>query len=311
MLRARGVSFLVAFCLLNGCDDAPSQSSGGAGGGSPNAGGSGGEAGGHDQSGSTGGGQASSGGHSSAGGAGGGGAIGGSGAGGGPGSGLTTLGTLVVLGDSISDGGGVAPYYYDLLHDQLSAKYGAIQYRHRAESGSKTSALLGQIDGLPGQLPGPIAVTITSGGNDMKAALPLILSGTDAAKRQEMGQNISEALDALLEPGRFGAGVEVHVFEATIYDASDGQGDFGSHGCSFAQGFPAFPTDGYFDAWNGVIDTQLQAHAQPTIDVHALFYGHGYHSTPSWYAGDCTHPSAIGHAQLADHFYAAITGAPP
>src|SRR5438552_1099667 len=85
------------------------------------------------------------------------------GAGGSPG--LATLGTLVVLGDSISDGGGQPPFYYELLKTDLITKYGQIAYHNNAQSGSKTDALVGQIKGLPGTLPGPVAVVITSGGN--------------------------------------------------------------------------------------------------------------------------------------------------
>jgi hypothetical protein len=36
---------------------------------------------------------------------------------------------------------------------------------------AKTGALKGQANGLPSQLPGPVAVAITSGGNDMKASM--------------------------------------------------------------------------------------------------------------------------------------------
>ena len=222
--------------------------------------------------------------------------------------GLESVGTLVVLGDSIGDGGGQSPFYYNLLRDKLEDHYGGISYQRKAESGSKTSALVGQIGDLPGSLPGPVVVTITSGGNDMKAALPLIVGGADAGARATMGQNIDAALSALLEPGRFGPGVSVHVFEATIYDASDGVGDFGSHGCAFGQGMPAIPTDSFFASWNGVIAEKVLAHGQTLSDVHGHFYGHGYAGNPSWYASDCTHPNSLGHAQLADYFYAQIVG---
>ncbi len=222
--------------------------------------------------------------------------------------GLASLGTLVVLGDSIGDGGGVSPFYYDLLRTQLTSHYGAIDYRRNAESGSKTGALVGQIDDLPGSLAGPVAVVVTSGGNDMKAALPQIVLGADAGARQTMRQNIDAALDDLLAPGRFGAGVEVFVFQATIYDASDGQGDFGQNGCAFGQGLPAIPTDGFFANWNAVISEEVSAHGQILMDVHGHFDGHGYHGSPNWYASDCTHPNALGHQELADLFYGAITG---
>lgn len=251
---------------------------------------------------------------SSAGAGGGGGQGGGSsgvgGSGGSPPLGLASLGTLVVLGDSISDGGGQPPFYYDLLKADLQAKYGAITYHNKAQSGSETDSLVSQINSLPNSLPGPIAVTITSGGNDMKAAIVQVLTGTDAAKKQELGDNVDAALDLLLAPNAFGPGVLVYVFEGNIYDASDGAGDFGSHGCAFGQGLPAFPSDTYFDAWNQVIADRVSQHGQTSADMHDYFYGHGYNSPPSWYASDCTHPSTVGHAALRDLFYSLITGEP-
>jgi lysophospholipase L1-like esterase len=223
--------------------------------------------------------------------------------------GLTTLGTLVILGDSIGDGGGGSPFYYDLLKGDLGKRYGSIGYQHAAVSGSKTSDLSNQIDALPAKLAGPVAVCITSGGNDMKAVFPQVVTGTDGAARTAMGDNIKRALDKLLAPGRFGAGVEVHVYEGNIYDASDGAGDFGSHGCKFVPaGYPASPSDKYFDAWNSVIATQVTAHKQMSADMHTYFYGHGYKVSPDWYATDCTHPSTLGHDNLRRLFYFEITG---
>ena len=222
---------------------------------------------------------------------------------------MTSLGALVILGDSISDRGGQSPFYYDLLRADLGAKFGAIAYRSAAQSGSKTSALASQIDSLPRSLPGPVAVCVTSGGNDMKASLPQIVLGADAAVRAQVAANVGAALDKLLAPGRFGAGVQVRVFEANVYDASDGKGDFGSHGCAFGQGLPAFPTDGYFSSWNGDIGRAVASRGQTAADLHGWFRGHGYAGAPSWYASDCTHPNALGHDQVRRMFYKAITGA--
>ena len=241
------------------------------------------------------------------GGAGGGGATGGDGGTGGV-SGLPDVRSLVVLGDSIGDGGGVGPFYYELLRQSLQDKYGGtLQYHNNAQSGSETSALLGQVNGLPQSLPGPVAVTITSGGNDMKAHITEVVAGLDGPVRTAMGDNIEAAFDALLAPNRFGAGVEVHVYEADIYDSSDGQGDFNAHNCAFS--FPvALPTDTYFASWNGEIADHVGANGQALADIHTLFYGHGFNNPPSWYASDCTHPNTTGHDQLRRIFYSLITG---
>lgn len=221
---------------------------------------------------------------------------------------LGSVGSLVVLGDSMSDGGGVPPFYYNVLRDDLKKKFPTLSYHNNAQSGSKTSALVGQIKGLPASLPGPVAVCITSGGNDMKAELAAIIGGFDAAARAQMGANISAALDALLAPGRFGAGVAVHVFEANIYDASDGQGNFGANNCAFGKGLPAIPTNTYFANWNGEVQKQVSAKGQYLTDIYTLFFNHGFNHPPNWYASDCTHPNATGHDQLRRHFYFKITG---
>jgi hypothetical protein len=123
-----------------------------------------------------------------------------------------------------------------------------------------------------------------------------------------MGQNVSNALGALLQPNRFGAGVEVHVYEANIYDSSDGQGNFSANDCNFGSGFPALPTDPYFASWNGEIATQVSAKGQTLSDIHGFFYNHGFNHPPNWYANDCTHPSQLGHDQLRRYFYFQITG---
>lgn len=320
MLRLANIS-LVACLFVAACGGGDASNDGGGAGpsststtaasgtGSGGSGGGGGESASVASSSSSTSGSGSGGGATGSGGAGEGGAgEGGQGQGGSLPVGLPTLGSLVVLGDSISDGGGQSPFYYDLLKDDLQAKYGAITYKNKANSGSKTDDLVNQVNSLPNSLPGPVAVTITSGGNDMKAAIALVLTGTDGAKKQAMSDNIDAALSILLTPNHFGQGVEVYVFEGNIYDASDGAGDFGSHGCAFGQGIPAFPSDVYFDAWNQVIADAVAAHGQTSADMHTFFYGHGYSNPPSWYASDCTHPSSLGHDMLHQLFYTLITG---
>jgi len=329
-LMRQGKGALAAICLAAltaalGCGDGSSPSSSNTGGsGGQSTGGSAGANTGGDTASGTGGtmatGGASTGGTTSGtggntggtggdtGGAGTGGTGGNTGTGGAAG-GLADVGSLVILGDSISDGGGESPFYYNLLKADLEAKYGAVEYHHQAQSGSKTDALVTQINGLPAALPGPVAVVITSGGNDMKAAIIQILAGIDQNKRDTMQQNIKSALDLLLTPGHFGPGVDVHVFEGNIYDSSDGSGKFSMYGCKAPLNlFPAQPTDTYFMNWNTVIATEVAAHGQVLADMHTYFYGHGFQSDPNWYVNDCIHPSALGHDKLRRFFYEKITG---
>ncbi|MCC6216840.1 MAG: SGNH/GDSL hydrolase family protein [Polyangiaceae bacterium] len=220
---------------------------------------------------------------------------------------LPSLGSLVILGDSIGDGGGQAPYYYDLLRADLQARYGTLQYQRKANSGSKTDDLDDQVQDLPSTLAGPVAVCISSGGNDMKAALAQIVLGTDAVAKATMGNQITQALDLLLAPGRFGPGVSVYVFELNIYDASDGQGNFSQGGCAFGGGLPAIPTDACFASWNAEIASRVNGRGMLT-DLWGHFRDHGYNHPPKWYANDCTHPNSVGHDQLRRLFYWKITG---
>ena len=221
---------------------------------------------------------------------------------------LEDVGALVVMGDSIGDGGGQAPYYYELLRASFEARYGAIEYRNVADSGSETDALLGQANGLPAALPGPVVVVVTSGGNDMKSSIAAIIAGADGPARATMQANIDAALGELTTPGRFGAGVEVYVVEANIYDSSDGEGNFGANDCAFGGGLPAIMTDAFFGAWNGAIEDVVEEHGQTVLDMHGHFYGHGFNGTENWYASDCTHPNATGHDELHRLVYRTVTG---
>ncbi|MBW2453304.1 MAG: SGNH/GDSL hydrolase family protein [Deltaproteobacteria bacterium] len=225
-------------------------------------------------------------------------------------SGLPDLGSLVVLGDSIGAGGGEGPFYYDELLALLEVFYAkTIHYVNHAQAGSTTMALEKQIAALPAELPGPVAVVITSGGNNMIYSSLQIMTGLDQLARDRMGGHIDGALSALLVPDRFGSGVTVHVLEANIYDASDGQGNFGSGGCAVLFNVPS-GSAAIFDSWNAVIADQVTAHGQTLIDIHASFTGHGFNSPPSWYVSDCVHPNVTGHGMLTQSFATEITGAP-
>lgn len=124
---------------------------------------------------------------------------------------LRSVGTLIVLGDSIGDGGGNPPFYYNLLREGLNAKFPGLTYVHKAKSGSSTDNLPVQVDSIAGPLPAPVVVVITSGGNDMRYSAPLIALGQDSSLWPTFRSHIKSALDKLLAPGRFGAGVDVHV----------------------------------------------------------------------------------------------------
>ena len=123
--------------------------------------------------------------------------------------------------------------------------------------------------------------------------------------------NLAAALGELTKPDRFGAGVEVHVFEADIYDPSDGKGDFSKHGCPAPLSLlPVTPTDGFFTNWNAVVDDEVPMHGVSLVSpLHSTFYGHGVgNAADRWYANDCIHPNKKGHNELRRMFWTGITG---
>jgi lysophospholipase L1-like esterase len=235
---------------------------------------------------------------------------------------LTSLGTLVVLGDSISQGGGQPPFYYNLLLSNddttypewkgmdLKTKYGAsVMMVDDAVAGAVSSDLPTQVIGLPSSLPGPVAVVITMGGNDMQTNIAAILQGVDQGLRMQFAANLDNALGQLTKPGRFGTGVDVHVYEADIYDPSDGSGNFMT--CPYPLSLvPPQPSDPFFAEWNAVVDSEIPKYMGAVAPLHATFHTHGINSgaTTDWFYTDCIHPNAKGHDAVRGMFWTQITG---
>jgi GDSL-like lipase/acylhydrolase family protein len=232
--------------------------------------------------------------------------------------------SYVILGDSISDHGGVGPFFYDILATNddnvypewkgkdLKSKFGQdLMVVSTAKGGAVSKDLPGQVTKLPASLPGPVAVTITIGGNDMQVAIGNILQGTDQPDQDAMRANLKAALGELTMPGRFGAGVEVHVFQADIYDPTGGKGDFSKEGCPAPLSFlPVTPTDTFFMNWNGMVKDEVPMHGVSLVEpLHDGFYAHSLsNKADGWFHTDCIHPNKVGHNQLRAMFWTAITG---
>lgn len=220
--------------------------------------------------------------------------------------------TYVILGDSISDRGGKGPFFYDLLKVDLQAKLPDLGVVKGSKAGSVSDDLPGQATKLPAELPGPVAVTVTIGGNDMQDAALAILQGDDAKQRTAYGANLVKAYDELTHEGRFGEGVKVTIFHANIYDPTGGAGDFAEAGCpGYLGAFPKQPTDAYWDSWNkeGADAIAKYGAAVVTVDIRAKFRDHGVGKLKdgtSWFAPDCIHPNTTGHDELRKLFSSAI-----
>jgi lysophospholipase L1-like esterase len=242
------------------------------------------------------------------------------------------FGTYIVLGDSISDRGGQAPFFYDLLHQNddttyptwkghdLSTRFPGIQYVHAAVAGSITAAygdttttgaplMSDQITGLGSSYPGDILVTITIGGNDLNDHAGDAVLGLDGPQKMQFTANLKADLDALMAPGRLGAG-KLYVLETNIYDSSDGQGDWSKGGVRC----PNYTVTGsqdqlVFSDWNAILTQAITAHSGDYLfDIHSLFAGHGFNSSANWYFSDCIHPNKIGHNELRREAWRLITG---
>ena len=224
--------------------------------------------------------------------------------------------TYVILGDSISDGGGQGPFFHDLLQHNDDAKYPAyagkdlttkygngLKVVKASKGGARAVNLDAQVGGLPTSLDGPVLVTITIGGNDVTAALATILTGGSDAKDRDAFQGyLGTALDELTKPGRFGAGVAVRVVLTNIYDPSDGTGNFVYDGKSCPGGLGFWPkgkaTTPLLDPWEAVMATEAGKHPEVSlVDLRAKFDGHGVETglSSTWFYSDCIHPDALGH----------------
>jgi hypothetical protein len=280
--------------------------------------------------GSGGGGSGGTGGTGGGGGGGGTGGTGGTGGGGGtPGVGIvppnSTLGTYIVLGDSISDQGGNGPFFYDTLHADLMKKWPSIMYVHAAVAGAITDTysdgmptgaplMKTQIAGLANSYPGDVLVTITIGGNDLNGHAIKAIGGTDDMVRGEFGTHLDAELGELATPGRLGSG-KVYIILANIYDFTDGQGDFATVHCGPGANVSASRDMTVFTAWNGVTAASLAKVSGTLYDMHANFNGHGYNVTDMsqlWYdSASCIHPNTLGHDAIRKSIYTIITGSAP
>jgi len=262
------------------------------------------------------------------------GGTGGTGGGGDPGTGTggnagpllpadAKVGTYIALGDSISDEGGTGPFFYDLLNQDLAAKFPGLTFVHAAQQGAITDVysdnmpanaplLKTQIAGLGNDYPGDVIVSITIGGNDLNAHAISAITNTDVALRSELDAHLQAELGELKTAGRLGTG-KVYIVLANIYDFTDGQGDFATVMCGPGVNISAEAVATGFGNWNAVILSNIQKVSGALYDMHGDFMGHGYNNPAQlWYnAGDsdsCIHPNATGHDAIRKGIYKILTG---
>ncbi|HEX8950250.1 MAG TPA: SGNH/GDSL hydrolase family protein, partial [Polyangia bacterium] len=236
------------------------------------------------------------------------------------------VGTYIVLGDSISDRGGVAPYFYDLLKADLTAKFPGLMFVHGAQQNAITDVysdnqpsgaplLKAQIAALGNSYPGDVVISISIGGNDLNAHSLAAISNTDAALRAELDAHLAAELGELTTPGRLGSG-KVYLVLANIYDFTDGQGDFATVGCGPGVNISATAVQTGFGNWNTVLAANIGKVGGALYDMYTDFKGHGYNNpdkTQLWYNASsdptvCLLPNAAGHDAIRRSIYKILTG---
>jgi lysophospholipase L1-like esterase len=250
------------------------------------------------------------------------------GGGGGGGGGMTlqpaNYGTYIALGDSISDRGGVGPFFYDVLAQDLMSKYPNLTFVHAAKAGAVAGtysdgaaagmpSLKTQIDGLGTSYSGDILVTITIGGNDLNSHAQAAILMTDQQARMDFAQDLADDLGELTKPGRLGSG-KLQIVMSNIYDFTDGMGDFNTVKCGPGINLSSARDTTAFMNWNGVMATAASAAGATIYDMHSDFNGHGYNAAADqvWYAGGdavlCIHPNTKGHDEIRRSIYKIVTG---
>jgi lysophospholipase L1-like esterase len=244
------------------------------------------------------------------------------------------FGTYIALGDSISDRGGEAPFFYDLLlknddatypafkGKDLTTRYPGITYVHGAVAGAQTtvyhdetagafSTLVDQVKALKNSYPGDVLITITIGGNDLNSHALDAIQGKDQQDKTELAAALKSTLGELTTAGRLGSG-KVLIVEGNVYDASDGTGNWGSVGrCGPKIDTGKAADTAAFTAWNDVIAQAIAdvGDRDRALDLHGLFFGHGFTTTTDrWFAADCLHPVKKGHNVIRSEVWRILTG---
>ena len=238
---------------------------------------------------------------------------------------------LVVLGDSISAGGGAtAPSrpYFTLLrqnhdgawpeesgNDLVSRFGGSVPLINVAQGGATTADLAGQLEGLEDRVDTPASghtiVVLTIGGNDLQDAI-VRAQAPDGPVLDRAVERLAELSDWFDET-RFPDGVSIYV--AAVYDPSDGVAQI--PGCFFGVSLPGFVEA--LDVWRERYIALGRERGFAVVDALGHFQGHGHHhddpenpyhdaEDPTGWFDDCIHPNDRGHSEIRRLFLEAIDG---
>jgi len=226
----------------------------------------------------------------------------------------------------------------------LAAKYGTtLPVVNVSYPGATTTSMVSGGGGQPNQimsltsklpLAGRSIVVITIGGNDLLALVEnaLLGQGVTAAEIQTTVNtaimNITTMINFLQSPTNFPDGTDIYL--ANVYDPTDNTGVLPPACVSMISGgaLNMQITEPTLATAPGAISGNYIALAQSMhfsiVDALGHFYGHGVNATDAnsgtshlnydvcdpvnWFYTDCIHPNDIGHNELRNIFFEAITG---
>ncbi len=199
-----------------------------------------------------------------------------------------------------------------------------------AEYGARTDDLMRDDDQLLDCFPEDsrdetTLVVMTIGSNDLSSLTQDFIEATKTQdelwdKTEETMQLLREAVEWLVEPGRFPNGV--YVVFTNLYEFTDATGDVTSCPAAGLAGFDAAVTDPALEEmviWS--MEQYMSIATETGTDMLFLlesFCGHGFnYDDPSgrcyrgagaelWFDLTCIHPNPTGHAELAEMFLATI-----
>ena len=246
---------------------------------------------------------------------------------------ISSIEKVVFLGDSVTAGTPPTPadeYYRAQLTERLTAQFGELEVADCSAWGARTDDLLLEphqqiLTCFPEVEDKRTLVIITAGGNDMMAAVDVLLEG---ASQEEILAEVETYADRMDEAIRWFRDNEakwfpggVSIIFGNVYEYTDATGDLTS--CELADDFgyaelgdnAAALRQGYLR----INERFMQTAAETRTDMIFMlehFCGHGFHADdPSnecyrgpeeaevWFDLTCIHPNPTGHQKIAEMFF--------
>jgi hypothetical protein len=232
---------------------------------------------------------------------------------------------LVLLGDSVGAGFGVAPEerFGDLLWRNndaryprfagydLQRRYPGTRYLNLATLGATTGDLFTQAMQIPPNVTGRTLVLISVGFNDFRSGVFDFFDSIKVwARAAAVVAGVHRVLDVLRDRERFSRGVTIGILD--LIDPTDGRGLLPPLPlyAPFCVLFRALKVVVYWPLFNERLHDFAAEQGVTAIELHDLFLGHGFYfwdgSWPTfrsddptlWIGEDCLHANARGNHEI-------------